>query len=50
MNRINKTYVLDTSVVIEDPEVFYRLGNRDIAVSAAVVKEIDRTKAKFRSG
>jgi len=44
MNKRNKTYVLDTSVLIEDPDVFFKLGDGDIVLSTAVIKEIDGLK------
>ncbi len=43
MNK-KKTYVLDTSVVIEDPDVFYKLGDGDIVLPTAVIREIDGLK------
>jgi len=39
-----KIYVLDTSILIEDPDVFYKLGGSEIIVPTAVVKEIDGLK------
>lgn len=44
MHKKKKTYVLDTSVVIEDPDVFDKLGDADIVLSTAVIKEIDGLK------
>ncbi len=44
MNKRRKVYVLDTSVVMEDPDVFYKLGDGDIIVPTAVIKEIDGLK------
>jgi predicted ribonuclease YlaK len=44
LDKNNKTYVLDTSVLIEDPDVFYKLGDGDIVLSTAVIKEIDGLK------
>ena len=39
-----KTYVLDTTVLIYDPDIFYKLGDADIVVPLAVVKELDGLK------
>lgn len=44
MNTKRKTYVLDTSVLIEDPDVFYKLGRGDFVIPTAVIKEIDGIK------
>lgn len=39
-----KTYVLDTSVLIEDPNVLYKLRGDEIIIPTAVLKEIDGLK------
>lgn len=39
-----KTYVLDTTVMIYDPEIFYKLGNADIVLPIAAIKELDGLK------
>ena len=39
-----KTYVLDTTVMIYDPEIFYKLGDADIVVPLAAIKELDGLK------
>ena len=39
-----KTYVLDTTVLIEDPDVMYKLGNSLIVIPMAVIKELDGLK------
>ncbi|HWR59152.1 MAG TPA: PIN domain-containing protein [Thermodesulfovibrionales bacterium] len=44
MNKRRKVYVLDTSVVMEDPDVFYKLGDVNIIIPTAVIKEIDGLK------
>jgi predicted ribonuclease YlaK len=44
INKNKKIYVLDTSVLIEDPDVFYKLGGNEIVVPTAVIKEIDGLK------
>ncbi len=44
MHKKKKIYVLDTSVVIEDPDVFYKLGDGDIVLPIAVIREMDGLK------
>jgi rRNA-processing protein FCF1 len=39
-----KTYILDATVLIYDPDIFYKLGDADIVVPLAVVKELDGLK------
>ena len=39
-----KTYVLDTTVLIYDPDIFYKLGDADIVVPLAAIKELDGLK------
>ena len=39
-----KTYVLDTTVLIYDPDVFYKLGDADIVIPLAVISELDGLK------
>lgn len=45
MTDVNKTiFVIDTSVLIEEPDVFYKLGGNEIVVPTAVIKELDGLK------
>jgi len=39
-----KTYVVDTSVLIDDPDLFYKLGKSRIVVPTAVIRELDGLK------
>jgi predicted ribonuclease YlaK len=39
-----KIFVIDTSVLIEDPDVFYKLGESEIVIPTAVLKELDGLK------
>lgn len=39
-----KTYVLDTTVLIYDPDIFYKIGDADIVIPLAVIKELDGLK------
>jgi predicted ribonuclease YlaK len=41
---IRKTYVLDTSVLIEDPDVLYKFKGNELVIPTAVIKEIDGLK------
>jgi len=38
---VQTVYVVDTSVLIADPEVFFRLGRSQIVIPAAVIQELD---------
>jgi len=45
VTREKKTvYVLDTTVLIDDPDIFYKLGDALIVVSTAVIRELDGHK------
>jgi predicted ribonuclease YlaK len=45
VNQVHsKIYVLDTSVLIDDPDVLYKLGVGEIVIPTAVIKEIDGLK------
>jgi predicted ribonuclease YlaK len=39
-----KVFVIDTSVLIEDPDVFYKLGGNEIIIPTVVIKELDGLK------
>lgn len=39
-----KTYVLDTTVLIYDPDIFYKLGDADIVIPLTAIKELDGLK------
>ena len=36
-----KIFVIDTSVLIEDPDVLFKLGGNEIVIPTAVLKELD---------
>jgi len=42
--EMEDVFVLDTSVIIDDPDVFFNLGRRWIIVPAAVITELDGLK------
>ena len=44
-DKRDRTYVLDTTVVLYDPDVFYRLQGR-IVIPTSVIKEIDGLKRR----
>lgn len=37
-------YVLDTCILIDDPDIFYKLGDSQVVVPTAVIKELDCLK------
>jgi predicted ribonuclease YlaK len=39
-----KIFVIDTSVLIEDPDVLFKLGGNEIVIPTAVLKELDGLK------
>lgn len=44
MKRRNNILVLDTSVLINDPDAFYKLKAKEIVIPTAVIKELDGMK------
>lgn len=42
--RPGNVYVVDTSVLIDYPDIFYKLGNNQIVVPTAVIRELDGIK------
>lgn len=44
MERKQKTYVIDTSVLINDPDIFCKLGKSRIVIPTAVIRELDGLK------
>lgn len=45
MNDVRKKiFVIDTSVLIEDPDVLFKLGGNEIVIPTAVIKELDGLK------
>jgi rRNA-processing protein FCF1 len=43
-NVRKKIFVIDTSVLIEDPNVLFKLGGNEIVIPTAVIKELDGLK------
>ncbi len=39
-----RIFVIDTSVLIEDPDVLFKLGGNEIVIPTAVIKELDGLK------
>lgn len=37
-------YVIDTSVLIDNPDIFFKLGNNQIVIPTAVIRELDGIK------
>jgi len=44
MKQKQKTYVIDTSVLINDPDIFQKLGKSRIVIPVAVIRELDGLK------
>ncbi len=44
MRQQLKTYVVDTSVLISEPDIFYKLGKHQIVIPTAVIRELDGLK------
>ncbi len=42
-----KTYVIDTCVLIDDPDAFSKLGKNQIVIPGAVMKELDGLKRSW---
>lgn len=43
-NSMPKTYVLDTNVLLHDPQALYRFEENDLVIPMTVIEEIDRFK------
>lgn len=44
---MRKIYILDTSVLINDPETIFKFGNHDVVVPITVLEELDRKKREL---
>jgi PhoH-like ATPase len=44
---MKKTYVLDTNVLLHDPEALYRFEDNDVIIPITVIEEIDRFKKEL---
>ena len=42
--RQENVYVLDTCILINDPDILFKLGNNQIVIPTAVIKELDCMK------
>ena len=42
--EVEDVFVLDTCVILEDPDIFFNLGEKWIIVPAAVISELDGLK------
>ena len=45
MKDVKKTYVLDTNVLIHDPESLFKFDEHIVAVPVEVLSELDRLKS-----
>src|ERR1700690_1666609 len=44
---MRKAYILDTNVLLFDPQALYKFGNNDIIIPIVVIEEIDRFKREM---
>ena len=44
MKQKQKAYVVDTSILINEPNIFYKLGKSTIVIPTAVIREFDGLK------
>src|SRR3989344_5528081 len=44
---MRKAFVLDTNVLLFDPQALFKFGNNDIVIPMVVVEEIDRFKREM---
>src|SRR3954471_24730730 len=44
---MRKAFVLDTNVLLFDPQALYKFGNNDIIIPIVVIEEIDRFKREM---
>lgn len=49
MPEKEQLYILDTNVLIEDPEVIYRFPKARLGIPIVVLEELDRTKVENSS-
>jgi PhoH-like ATPase len=41
---MRKAFILDTNVLLFDPQAFLKFGNNDVVIPIVVIEEIDRFK------
>ena len=41
---MEKIYVLDTNVLLSDPEAIFAFADRDVVIPMAVIEELDKKK------
>src|SRR5471030_2173571 len=44
---LRKAFILDTNVLLFDPQALYKFGNNDVIIPIVVVEEIDRFKREM---
>ena len=42
----NKTYLLDTNVLIQDPEAIFKFYDNEVVIPDIVIEELDKLKKK----
>ena len=44
---MRKAFILDTNVLLFDPQAFLKFGNNDVVIPIVVIEEIDRFKREM---
>src|SRR4051812_24611208 len=44
---MRKAFILDTNVLLFDPQALFKFGNNDVVIPIVVIEEIDRFKRKM---
>src|SRR6476469_4543119 len=44
---MRKAFILDTNVLLFDPQALYKFGNNDVIIPIVVIEEIDRFKREM---
>jgi PhoH-like ATPase len=44
---MSKTFVLDTNVILHDPQALFRFEDNDLVIPMTVIEEIDRFKKEL---
>jgi PhoH-like ATPase len=44
---LRKAFILDTNVLLFDPQALFKFGNNDVIIPMVVVEEIDRFKREM---
>ncbi len=47
MTTLKKTFVLDTNVLLHDPQAIYKFGDNEVIIPITVIEEVDRFKKEM---